>query len=506
MRRARAFQWGRFPSDRIAGAWAQLAMLSRRHWMLVLVLGLAVALRLAVAVAYRPALLWSDSWNYLWGAYSETPVRILPEKPVGYPLLLRIVGGPDRSLTLITAVQHLSGLATGVILYALLVRLRVNRLLAAVAGAIVLLDSYAVALEQHVMPESFFALALVASMYLATLAAKPTGGSLAAGASGMLLAGAVTMRVVAIYAVPAWLLYLVWSRIGWRPFVAGLVALAMPLLAYSALHGVMTGQFGMLEMDGYSIYARIGQIADCRGLSIPAASRRLCPKRQPPAERDPVDFYLYDPRSPALRTFGDPFSASRRKRAVANGRLREFSAEIIRARPLAFAELLGGEFLRFFRPGAMSTLPGYDDPILLPERPRPIRQQFQITRAEYYPDYIPRVHAPAGFLVQYGRWVHTPRWLLAVFSLGSLLAVLLGTVGRLRIQRRREILLLGGTGLSLLLGAVTAHFEPRYLIPAVPLLVGAGVISMVDLADASRPLVRRPRPRSLRASLRTGWR
>ncbi len=469
---------------------------ARTHWPLLLLLGLALLIRLAVAVAYRPALLWSDSWNYLYSAYSGTPVRIIPEKPVGYPLAIRLIGGPDHSLTLITAVQHVAGLATGAVVYFLLTRLGVSRLMATLASAVVLLDSYAIALEQHVMTESLFTLALVTSMYLAVLAVRRTP-VLLAGASGVFLAGAVTMRVVALYAIPAWALYLVWSRVGWRASLTAVLGVALPLLAYAGVHAVKTGQFAMLQMDGYSLYARVGEIANCREIDVPARLEKFCPTRQPPLSRDPVDFYLYDPRSPALRAFGNPFTASEERRAVANDQLRDFALVVIQDRPIAFAKLLGSEFLKLFRPGAMSTLPGYDDPILLPERPRPIREQFLPFRNQYFPEYVPRVRAPAEILVEYQRWLHTPRWLLAIFSVVACITVPVGVLagGRTVIPRRREIMLLAGAGLAILLGAVTAHFEPRYMIPAVPLLVGAGVLSLGDLAGAGRAFFVRLRER-----------
>jgi hypothetical protein len=51
-------------------------------------------------------------------------------------------------------------------------------------------------------------------------------------------------------------------------------------------------------------------------------------------------------------------------------------------------------------------------------------------------------------------------------------------------------MLLGAAALSILVGAVTAHFEPRYLVPAVPLLVAAGVLSICDVAPVARASAR----------------
>jgi hypothetical protein len=108
--------------------WApRAASLARRHWALLTVLALAAILRVATEVAYRPALLFSDSWAYLGAAYSGSPVGILPDKPAGYSLILDLLAVPGRSLAAISVAQHVTGLATGVLMYLLLVRLGTGR-------------------------------------------------------------------------------------------------------------------------------------------------------------------------------------------------------------------------------------------------------------------------------------------------------------------------------------------------------------------------------------------
>jgi hypothetical protein len=66
---------------------------------------------------------------------------------------------------------------------------------------------------------------------------------------------------------------------------------------------------------------------------------------------------------------------------------------------------------------------------------------------------------------------------LALLALAVILAVVL------RLPMRREVLLLGGTPLVLLLGtAATGGFGLRYLLPAVPLLAIGGALASRDLA------------------------
>jgi len=68
-----------------------------------------------------------------------------------------------------------------------------------------------------------------------------------------------------------------------------------------------------------------------------------------------------------------------------------------------------------------------------------------------------------------------------LLALAALLAVLM------RVSGRREILLLGGTGVCLLLGtAATGGFGLRYLIPAVPLLAIGGSLAITQIAQRAR--------------------
>ena len=140
--------------------------LLRVHWPLLMVLAIAATVRVAVAIAYKPAIFFGDSWAYLDLAYGGNPVGLAPDRPSGYPLLIDLLSIFGRSLGAITTAQHLAGLLTGVLVYALLLRLRLPRWLATAGAAVVLLDAYAMALEQQILAEAFFTLALAASFFL----------------------------------------------------------------------------------------------------------------------------------------------------------------------------------------------------------------------------------------------------------------------------------------------------------------------------------------------------
>ena len=132
----------------------------------LIVLAVAAAVRIAVAIAYWPAVFFGDSWSYLNLAFGGNPVGFAPDRPSGYPLVIDLLSVFGRSLGTITVAQHFAGMVTGVLVYALMLRLRLPRWLATVGAAVVVLDAYAIALEQQVLAEAFFTLALVAAFFL----------------------------------------------------------------------------------------------------------------------------------------------------------------------------------------------------------------------------------------------------------------------------------------------------------------------------------------------------
>jgi hypothetical protein len=476
--------------------------LLRAHWPLLVVLAVAAAVRTAIAIAYRPAIFFGDSWAYLDLAYGGDPVGFAPDRPSGYPLLIDVLSLFGRSLGAITTAQHLAGLATGVLVYALLLRLRLPRWLATAGAGVVLLDAYAMALEQQILAEAFFTLALAASFFLV---AGRDRGSAAVAASGVVLALAATMRTAALFAVPVWALYVVWAHRRPRIVGAAAIGLMLPLLAYAGWHAADTGRFGLTQADGWFLYGRVGEIADCGGAKIPADARPLC-DRNARDRREGAAYHIWNADGPARRTFGgmstDPATQER-----SNNALRDFAWAIIRDRPGRYAELVWDDFLRYFTPGARAR--GNSDlAVALPQFGRLVRRN-EIARDRWFPGFVPHVHPPAKRVRDYHERVHVPRPLMAALAIAALLELALAALARIRGRsappRRREVFLLSGAGLAILFGtAATSEFVLRYLIPVVPLLVGGGVAAAADLAALAlsagrRTAPRRPRPWSSRS-------
>src|SRR5438270_2310251 len=173
----------------------------RRHWPFALVLGVGALLRIACEVAYRPALFYSDSWGYLSMANGGSIVSFAPLRPSGYPLILKIL----HALPVMTTAQHLAGLVTALLVYLTCRALNVNRWVATAAAALVALDAWTIALEQYVLAETFFALALMLAVW-ASLAGRRSSFQISLGFAGLCLAAAVLMRPVGLFAVPAWII------------------------------------------------------------------------------------------------------------------------------------------------------------------------------------------------------------------------------------------------------------------------------------------------------------
>ena len=189
--------------------------------------------------------------------------------------------------------------------------------------------------------------------------------------------------------------------------------------------------------------------------------------------------------------------------ARSNDALGGFARAIIRDRPGGYAELVWDDFLRYFTPGARAR--GNSDlAVAMPQFGRLVRRN-EIARDRWFPGFVPHVQPPAKRVRDYHERVHVPRPLMAALALAAVVEMALAAAAfalrRHLPPRRREVFLLAGAALAMLLGtAATSEFVLRYLIPAVPLLVCGGVAAAADLAAvaarlAPGPLRERPRGR-----------
>lgn len=452
-------------------------------------LAAAVAARIAVTIVYWPGLFFvGDSFGYLDTALGHTFVGFDVVHPSGYPLLLRLLGLPGFELGTVVVAQHLAGLGTGALLYALLLRLSLPPLGAAAASAAYLLASYPVILEQHILSESFFTLALAAGAYLAIVGT----GARALGASGFLVGFAVLIRAVGLAVVPVWLLYVLWRRPPRRALAAGAAAVALPVLAFATAHAIGGRGFGLTGWDGWVLYGRIARIADCRGADIPAETRGVC---ESAAERDrkhrtgwtPPE-YVFSPESPAHRVFGFQLADVARTNAT----MRAFDLAIIRANPLAYARMVTAETVAFFRTDRPLPL---DPGVQLHEHAEdltPIREDPVVER--HVGEYRPEFRGPLDAVLWFDRNARPPRPLLAGLALAPLVALFAAVASRRRVRLPyvAEMIFLFAIAAALVVGA-TAFVEQnlRYFTPGLPFLAAAGALAVMDLVRLALS-VRRP--------------
>ena len=273
------------------GAGRMAAAALRRHWLISLLLLAGLVLRVLAMIAYRPALLYIDSLKYIFGAWPGND-------PLGYNVILKIVLVPGN-LTVVTALQHLAGLAMAVTLYAVLLRRRVPRWLAALAAAPVLLDGYEIQIEQNIMPNVWFEACIVAG--LALLLWRPRPGPRLILAGGLVLGLSAPMAQVGqILIVPALAFVLIVAR-GWRRKLTqgGLLCAAflLPIVAFSAQQDAANGHFSLAPASGNTIYGRLAGSADCAALHLPSYERAVCPSPAL-ARRLGPDGLVHSPDSP----------------------------------------------------------------------------------------------------------------------------------------------------------------------------------------------------------------
>jgi hypothetical protein len=266
--------------------------------------------------------------------------------------------------------------------------------------------------------------------------------------------------------------------------------LALPLLVYGAWYHDRTGVTGLTAADGWFLYGRVAEIADCSRFHVSQQARPLCEPLSPQARRQANQtgpaWYVFDPRSPAVGTFGGPGSPG------ANRILRSFALSVISSRPGSYARLVGRETMRFFTAtsprGRFAFLqepyPGYSKGAAASQIGYVLGQ-----RTRFIPGYVPRARAPAGALGVYEDIATLPPIGVGLFTAAALVALAVGMApgGSARMPVRHLVALLTGMALLVLVGSAATSDNPaRYLTPVMPLLLVAGSLGAAELERLAR--------------------
>ena len=479
------------------------------------VLAVGLVLRLITILGFPPAIWFAgDSITYV-----NTAITLKPSisRESGYSLLL-VALAPLHSFAVVTGVQHLMGLAMGVLIYALLRRRGLPSWGATLAALPVLLDAYQIQLEHEILPDIPFAFLVMAAV---TLVSWWPERPLWAGATAAALLG-----LAALCWPPGLPLLLVLlgvlavQRAGWRKIAAAAAAGAVPLVLYLAWFDSAHDRVAFNTSSGDFLWSRTMTFADCQIIRPPAAERPLCPD-QPAGQRRTASLWIWGRHTPLLK-LGGRFTVS------TNALAGNFARRAILSQPLGYARaVLDGFALTFTwnRPPHPTRLMSERYQFSLAthdwDHARGSRAtQIVLVQREYTGGRTAMTRAVApfsGIMIAYQRVMYVRGTMVGILLLLGLGAVLRGwrtgsgrpdgepvdgvptgdgpaRSGRRRGRRRGH----GGpavlpwlTGLSVLLVPVmTADFSLRYVVPALPALSLAAAYAFLrpDVRTVPAPL------------------
>jgi uncharacterized membrane protein (UPF0136 family) len=457
---------------------ARAATLARRvPIVLAALLVLGIALRIAVSVAYDPAVLgWADSTVYLLMATDGLFIDAV--RPAGYSMFLRGVHGVWADVDLLIVVQHLLGLATGLILYAAVRRLGGPVWAGAAGAAAVLLSLDQIVLEHALMTETLFTVMFAVVLYAAVRAfddSRPLVWRLTTrhawlATAGVLLGLATWVRAVGVGLIPLLALWValalpgrLWERVG-RAALAGGTAVAI-LFVYFALNNSASGHFGLTHASGWALYSRTAPFADCDRFDPPAGSEALCETTDPDSRNGP-DFYSWEQGSPAVRMFGGP--------PLGDATLADFARETVVHQPADYARAVARDTIRYFVPTlAVNPFNGFGYDSLDIERRSPVIEQDVSSRIdEYYADESVAIEGGVSALGAVQDWLRVQPALMGIALIAGVIGMVLGN----RRQRWGLVLLLGASLALLVLPSATTSYNARYAIPIGGPLIAAGAL------------------------------
>lgn len=465
---------------------------------LVVVLVLGLLLRVLDWIVYSPVEMnLNDSNTYVemaQGALFGSAIQ-----PAGYPLFLRIVHVVADDLWVTVAVQHFLGLATAVLMYALVRRAGGPGWAAVTGGAAVALSLDQIFLEHALLTETLFTFLLVAALYAAVRSLTSLGrirGRVDArlawiALAGLLLGVSATVRTAAALLIPFWGLWAAFAvPTRWRVRAlrggVGVVAAVAVVLGYAAVRQGYANSFALSPAGGWAIYSRIAPFADCSKFTPPAGTAALC-ERVAPVKRPGPDFYGWQPTSPAVKLFGGP--------PTGGPKLSAFAKAAIVHQPGAYAAAVINDTMRYFAPGWNDEKPyggpAYD--LMDVNRRAPDSEAYTSKHLSHWYD-------PVTLRVRGGvEALSDVQQIFRVQPLLLLQALLLGFAGLALTRgplRATLVLLLGLSLLTMVIPAATALYSARYAIPVDGPLIAAGCLGLWLIVARARGDARAVTPNS----------
>ncbi len=298
----------------------------------------AIVVRAWLMLGYGPAFVgFGDSHEYVRAATNG--VFGDPQKPAGYPIFLRVLNLFDDRLGFTIAVQHVLGIAAGLLLYKAVRRTGAPPWLGLVPATVAFFGAGGPLLEHALLADSLFAFLQAVAVYAAVRALAESGlrWALLAGVAAGSGFWVKTVGLSSAIVIPVLLLLAASGNVRHRMASAAAVAVAalVLILAYPASQAVVTGYWGYERQGAWNLYGRVATFVNCSSFDPPKGTRFLCPAGSP-RQRQSESFYQYARASPAVQRFGGPARAP----SNADPLLQRFSVAAIEHEPLAYANAI----------------------------------------------------------------------------------------------------------------------------------------------------------------------
>jgi 4-amino-4-deoxy-L-arabinose transferase-like glycosyltransferase len=439
-----------------------------------------LALRLYMRTQWRPALIgFPDSSIYIEDAITgifNDPLRV-----GGYSEFLRLMHGIHPSLSFAILVQHLLGLASGLLLFAAVRRAGMSGWVALAPAAVVMLSGSEIFVEHAPLSEAVFIFLVDLGLYAIVRAWTRWAWAILAG---LALGAATDVRSVGLVLIVAMILAVLLTSPGARrrrALLAGVVVLAaaLPIGGFLRAHDESQGYGGFTGAGYFDLYARVAPFADCSKFTPPAGTAKLC-IHIPRSQRPGHDFWEFSGSSPAVQAFGEGDVTV--PKPGENAKLRAFAQAAMLGQPLEYLEYVGRDLVRIVDPSFPSspygdkgpTGTGYGNTAQTLTNyyfSTSNLYELHLQLAGYYPG-DGEVHKSMSFLLGYERDTRIEGPLMALLLALALAAPIL-TSGR---RRRSALFFLIATAVLLLGPIFLSEYDYRFTIPAFGPLAATAAI------------------------------
>jgi hypothetical protein len=454
-------------------------------------------MRLYLLWRWRPAFLgFPDTTIYFHDAAAG--IHTTAMRVAGYGLFLRWLHTLRAHLTLTIAVQHLLGLAAGVLLFLAVRRSGVREWAGLVPAAVVILGGSEILLEHAPLTEALFIFLM--SLFLYTAMRQQPGTRAVYGWSafgGLVIGCASVVRLVALAVAPVALLVVLvagggtWRERAVRVALAAAVA-AVPIGWYLHDQRAQSGIGGFTADGNFDLYGRVAPFADCHRFHPPAGTARLC-ITTPRSQRPGPNYWEFTINSPAVKAYAEPDESTPQKSE--NAQLAAFARAAILAQPLDYLEYVGRDLWRLVNPGSPSSPyraignAGYGDgpQDLVNAYFTPAYDTIAMESVGAYYPGDGEVHRSIQPLLDYERLTRVTGIVFVLLLVLALAAPPLSPRGRIRYA---AWLFLASALVMLIVPPLVAHYEYRFAIPAFGPLAAAAGIGLAGAVERRR----RPRP------------